>query len=137
VTDERNEAGAGGLTVLVVEDEGDIRALLRAVLEAEGYRVVEASTGRDAVAVAAETRPRLILMDISLPLLDGLSATRLIKADEALRDVPVLAVSAYDSVRRRAVRAGCTDLVAKPIDLDKLKATVRRLITPPPPAATE
>lgn len=136
MTDERNEAGAGGPTVLVVEDDADIRALLRVVLEAEGYRVVEASTGRDAVVVAAETRPRLILMDISLPLLDGLSATRMIKADAALGDVPVLAVSAYDSVRRRAVRAGCSDLIAKPIDLDELKAAVRRLLNRPPPAAT-
>lgn len=136
MTDERNEAGAGGPTVLVVEDDADIRALLRVVLEAEGYRVVEASTGRDAVVVAAETRPRLILMDISLPLLDGLSATRMIKADAALGDVPVLAVSAYDSVRRRAVRAGCSDLIAKPIDLDELKAAVRRLLNRPPPAPT-
>lgn len=119
----------GGETlVLVVEDDPDIRLLLRTVLESEGYGVVEAATGSEAVSVAAETRPRLILMDISLPLLDGLSATRQIKADGTLRDTPVLAVSAYDSARRRAVRAGCAGLVAKPIDVEELKAVVRRLV---------
>ena len=118
----------GEATVLVVEDDPDIRLLLRSVLESEGYAVVEAATGKDAVALTSQVRPRLILMDISLPLLDGLSATRQIKADAALRDTPVLAVSAYDSVRRRAVQAGCADLITKPVDLEELKTVVRRLI---------
>lgn len=120
--------GGSAATVLVVEDDADIRLLLRAVLESEGYAVVEAATGKEAVTLASEVRPRLILMDISLPLLDGLSATRRIKADEALSDTPVLAVSAYDSVRRRAVQAGCAGLVAKPVDVEELKRVVRRLI---------
>ena len=114
-------------TVLVVEDEEDIRLLLRAVLESEGYRVVEATTGKEAVDTAAELVPRLILMDISLPLLDGLSATRQIKAQETLRDVPIIAVSAYHTARRRAVRAGCDDLIGKPVDIEELKLAVRRL----------
>lgn len=129
--------GGRDATVLVVEDEPDIRLLLRTVLESEGYRVVEAATGKDAVSAAAEARPNLILMDISLPLLDGLSATRLIKADDALRDTPVLAVSAYASARRRAVRAGCADFVAKPIDLEELKAVVNRLINQDPGGGQE
>lgn len=115
-------------TVLVVEDDPDIRLLLKSVLESEGYRIVEAATGKDAVSLASEVRPRLILMDISLPLLDGLSATRQIKSDDSLRDMPVIAVSAYDSVRRRAVQAGCAGLITKPIDLEELKAVVSRLI---------
>lgn len=114
-------------TVLVVEDEEDIRFLLRAVLESEGYRVAEATTGADAVSIALEIVPQLILMDISLPLLDGLSATRQIKAQETLRDVPVIAVSAYHTARRRAVRAGCSDLIGKPVDIEELKAMVRQL----------
>lgn len=118
----------GEATVLVVEDDPDIRLLLKSVLESEGYRIVEAATGKDAVTLASQVHPRLILMDISLPLLDGLSATRQIKAEAALRDTLVLAVSAYDSVRRRAVQAGCADLIVKPIDLEELKAVVSRLI---------
>ena len=113
-------------TVLVVEDEEDIRFLLKAVLESEGYQVTEATTGKDAVRIAVEAAPRLILMDISLPLLDGLSATRQIRAEEALREVPIIAVSAYHTARRRAIRAGCSDLIGKPIDLEELKAAVRQ-----------
>lgn len=120
--------GRGEATVLVVEDDPDIRLLLKSVLESEGYCVVEAATGKDAVTLASQVHPRLILMDISLPLLDGLSATRQIKAEDSLRDTPVVAVSAYDSVRRRVVRAGCAGLVTKPIDLEELKAIVNRLI---------
>lgn len=117
----------GERTVLIVEDEEDIRFLLRAVLESEGYRVVEATTGKEAVSSAVELTPQLILMDISLPLLDGLSATRQIKAEETLRDVPIVAVSAYHTARRRAIQAGCNDLVGKPVDIEELKAVVRRL----------
>ena len=117
----------GDKTVLVVEDEEDIRFLLRAVLESEGYRVAEAVTGRDAVSAAIEIVPQLILMDISLPLLDGLSATREIKAQETLRGVPIVAVSAYHTARRRAIQAGCSDLIGKPVDVEELKAVVRRL----------
>jgi len=115
-------------TVLVVEDEADIRLLLRTVLEAEGYRVAEASTGKDAADAAREASPDLILMDISLPLLDGLSATRGLKAEESLREVPIVAVSAYHTARRRAIQAGCADFIGKPVDLEELKATVRRLV---------
>ena len=119
-----------GATILVVEDDADIRLLLRKVLEAEGYNVVEATTGIDALEVGAEVRPWLILMDISLPLLDGLSATRLLKAEENLREVPVVCVSAYDSARRRAIQAGCADFVAKPIEVEELKAVIARLVQP-------
>ena len=111
--------------MLIVEDEEDIRHLLRVVLEAEGYRVVEATTGKDAVRLAVEVTPRLILMDISLPLLDGLSATRQIREEESLRGVPIIAVSAYHTARRRAIRAGCRDLIGKPLDIEELKSKVR------------
>lgn len=119
----------GDTTILVVEDDDDIRFLLRTILEAEGYRVVEAETGKEAVTASTELRPRLILMDLSLPLLDGLSATRLIKAEEDLRDIPVVAVSAYATARRRAIQAGCADFVSKPIEIRELKAVVERLLT--------
>jgi two-component system cell cycle response regulator DivK len=125
---KEGEVGRGSATILIVEDDNDIRLLLRTVLEAEGYRIVEAVTGKDAVSTGAEVRPHLILMDISLPLLDGLSATRLIKAEEWLRDVPVVAVSAYDTARRRALQAGCSDFISKPINIQELKAVIERLL---------
>ena len=115
-------------TVLVVEDEEDIRFLLKAVLESEGYQVTEATTGKDAVRIAVEAAPQLILMDISLPLLDGLSATRQIRAEEALREVPIIAVSAYHTARRRAIQAGCSDLIGKPIDIENFKAVLRQVM---------
>jgi CheY-like chemotaxis protein len=118
---------SGEKTVLLVEDEEDIRVLLRTVLESEGYRVIEATTGKEAVSTAIETVPQLILMDISLPLLDGLSATRQIKAEEGLRDVPIVAVSAYHTARRRAIQAGCSDLIGKPVDTEEFKTVIRRL----------
>jgi CheY-like chemotaxis protein len=98
------------------------------VLRMSGYRVVEATNGQEAVELARREQPDVILMDLNLPVLDGLSATRQIKADYSLRDTPVVAVSAYDSVRRRAVQAGCAGLVTKPIDLEELKAVVNGLI---------
>ena len=115
-------------TVLVVEDEEDIRFLLRTVLESVGCRVVEAATGKEAVEAAVEAPPNLILMDISLPLLDGLSATRQIRAEASVRGVPIIAVSAYHTAKRRAIQAGCVDLIEKPIDIEKLKEAVRRVI---------
>jgi len=118
----------GEKTILVVEDEQDIRFLLRTVLEGEGYSVAEVTTGKDAVEAAVEMVPDLILMDISLPLLDGLSATRQIKAEEKLKGVPILAISAYHTARRRAVQAGCADLIGKPVDITELRAAVHRLL---------
>jgi two-component system cell cycle response regulator DivK len=127
INDERVKMAEGGKTVLVVEDDADIRALLKMVLESDGYQVVEATSGREAVSAAAALRPDLVLMDISLPLLDGLSATREIKADEATRGVPVVAVSAYHSARRRAIQAGCSELVGKPVDTEELLRVAREL----------
>jgi two-component system, cell cycle response regulator DivK len=127
-TSKEGQVERGNAPILVVEDESDIRLLLKAILEAEGYSVIEAATGKDAVSACVELQPRLILMDISLPLLDGLSATRLIKAEERLRDVPVVAVSAYSTARRRALQAGCSDFISKPINIQELKAVIERLL---------
>src|SRR5918997_6145414 len=105
-------------TVLVVEDFEDNRFMMRRLLEMSGYRVVEAVNGEQAVEVARRERPGLILMDLSLPLLDGLAATRRIRQHEDLRDVPIVAVSAHDTAdfHADALAAGCNDYVTKPID---------------------
>ena len=124
---ERNGAGP---TVLVVEDFEDNRFMMRRLLEMSGYRVVEAVNGEEAVETARRTRPDLILMDLSLPLLDGLAATRRIREHEELKRVPIVAVSAHDTAdfHAEALAAGCNEYVTKPIDFDQLERLLTRLI---------
>jgi two-component system cell cycle response regulator DivK len=102
--------------ILVVEDQADNRQILRDLLTSEGYRVIEAQDGEEGVRAARDERPDLILMDIQLPLLDGYEATRRIKADPALRAIPIIVVTSYslsgDEAKARA--AGCDDFVPKP-----------------------
>ena len=120
----------GHLTVMVVEDFEDNRFMMRRLLETSGYRVLEAINGEEAVRIAELERPDLILMDLSLPLLDGLAATRRIREREGLRHVPIIAVSAHDTAdfHAEALAAGCNDYVTKPIDFDQLESLLHRLL---------
>ncbi|MGA9997182.1 MAG: response regulator [Pyrinomonadaceae bacterium] len=117
-------------TVLVVEDFEDNRFMMRRLLEMSGYEVVEAMNGEEAIEIARRVRPGLILMDLSLPLLDGLAATRRIRQHEELRQVPIIAVSAHDTAdfHADALAAGCNDYVTKPIDFDQLEALLHKLL---------
>jgi len=117
-------------TVLVVEDFEDNRFMMRRLLEMSGYRVVEAVNGRQAVELAQTERPDIILMDLSLPMLDGLAATRQIRGYEGLGKTPIVAVSAHDSAdfHAEALAAGCNEYVTKPIDFDQLVQLLSRLI---------
>jgi len=114
----------------VVEDFEDSRYMLRQLLELAGYRVVEATDGEEAIELAVTRRPELILMDLSLPKLDGLSATRRIRQQQGLSHVPIVAVSAHDSpgTRTEALAAGCNEYVTKPIDFDQLSLLLHRLL---------
>jgi CheY-like chemotaxis protein len=124
------ENGNSKLTVLVVEDFADNRFMMRKLLEMSGYQVVEAVDGREAVEMAERARPDLILMDLSLPRLDGLDATRRIRELEGLSAVPIVAVSAHDTndFHADALAAGCNEYVTKPIDFDELDALVKKLL---------
>lgn len=115
---------------LVVEDFEDSRFMMRRLLEMAGYSVVEATDGEQAVAMAVEKHPSVILMDLSLPKLDGLSATREIRKHREFNDVPILAVSAHDGPesRNEALAAGCNEYMTKPIDWDQLNALVARFL---------
>ncbi|MFN2577079.1 MAG: response regulator [Pyrinomonadaceae bacterium] len=115
---------------LVVEDFEDSRFMMRRLLEMAGYNVLEASDGEQAVKMAVEARPVLILMDLSLPKLDGLAATRLIRQKKGLKAVPIVAVSAHDSPQSRseALEAGCDEYVTKPIDFDHLTKLLQRFL---------
>jgi two-component system cell cycle response regulator DivK len=117
-------------TILVVEDFEDNRFMMRRLLEMSGYSVIEAVNGEEAVNLACSELPELILMDLSLPQLDGLAATRRIRQYPELRNVPIVAVSAHDTAdfHADALAAGCNDYVTKPIDFDQLEALLSRLL---------
>jgi CheY-like chemotaxis protein len=103
--------------VLIADDHEDSREALRALLEAFGYGVVVASNGEEAVAQARGAHPQLILMDVMMPGVDGLSATRQIRADPTLPRMPIIAVTALDEAAERMLEAGADGFVVKPIDI--------------------
>lgn len=125
-----SETNGAGVTVLVVEDFEDNRFMMRRLLEMSGYRVVEAVNGQEAVEAASREHPDLILMDLSLPKLDGLAATRRIRQQDGLGQTPIIAVSAHDTAdfHADALAAGCNEYVTKPIDFDQLVTLLDRLI---------
>jgi two-component system, cell cycle response regulator DivK len=119
-----------GATVLLVEDTEDNRQMMRRLLEMSGFNVVEATNGREAVDAAFEVQPQIILMDLSLPIIDGLAATRQIRQRPELNSVPIVAVSAHDTAdfHSEALDAGCDAYVTKPINYTELEDLVNRLI---------
>jgi CheY-like chemotaxis protein len=119
--------------ILVVDDSADNVAMLSLDLQQQGYRVVTASNGEDAVTVAKQTLPHLILMDINLPTLDGLGAARRIRESESLREVPVVAITAFgtEGFQRAAYDAGVSGYLTKPFDLDRMHQLVARLLLSP------
>ncbi len=116
--------------ILIVEDIEDNRKLLRDLLGAEGYMLVEAQDGAEGVARAAEHKPDLILMDIQMPVMDGYEATRRIKTDPALKAIPIVAVTSYvlSGDADKARTAGCDGYIAKPYSARQMLAKVREII---------
>jgi CheY-like chemotaxis protein len=117
--------GASPATILLVEDHGDSREALRALLEAFGYTVVPAVDGREAVAMARTSDPDLILMDIMMPGLDGFEATRRLRAFPETRDIPIITLTAMDGARSLALDAGADDFLAKPVNSGSLLEKLR------------
>ncbi|MGH7460685.1 MAG: response regulator [Pseudomonas sp.] len=111
--------------ILVAEDHRESREALRVLFEAFGYQVVEAANGRDAVAVALQTRPNLILMDVMMPEMDGCEATRTLRQMAETENIPIIAVTAIDS-NHDMLAAGADDYVRKPVDLRHLIGLVSR-----------
>ncbi len=116
--------------ILVVEDQEDNLRILRDLLTNAGFEVIEAVNGKEALSVAEAERPDLILMDIQLPELDGLEATRRIKANSAIRHIPVIAVTSYamSEDNERAMAAGCDAYFAKPVSPRTLLAKIREYL---------
>lgn len=117
-------------TVLIVDDFDDTRLLLRTWFERRGFRVIEAENGELAIHRAETESPDLIIMDVQMPKLDGLAATRQIRNVKTLRSVPIVAVSAYgaDQFRELALAAGCNEYVSTPFEPTTLETIVRALV---------
>jgi len=118
--------------ILLVEDSEDNRLMMKRLLEMSGYDVSEAVNGEQAVQKAKNLDPDLILMDLSLPRIDGLAATRIIRAMPALERVPIVVVSAHDTsdFHAEALASGCNEYVTKPIDFGQLELLLKRLVPP-------
>ena len=114
--------------ILVVEDQPDNRQIIRDMLAPTDYQITEAEDGQQALEAIAKQRPDLILMDIQLPIIDGYTATRKIKADPALRSIPIIAVTSYalDGQEKIARAAGCDDYVPKPYSPRELLVKIRQ-----------
>ena len=119
------------MKILYVEDNDDNVYVVKHRLGRLGYTIVVASDGEQGVVLAKAEQPDLILMDLSLPVVDGWEATRRIKADESTRHIPVLALSAHAMTedRTQALAAGCDDYDTKPIDLARLRAKIDALMS--------
>jgi CheY-like chemotaxis protein len=120
-----------GESILVVDDNPQNLKLARVMLRAEGYEVRTAVNAEEALELLDGYTPRLILMDIQLPGMDGLELTRRLKADPARRDVLIIALTAYamKSDHERALAAGCDGYLAKPIDIEALSTTVGTMLS--------
>lgn len=127
-----DEGTAKKYLILVVDDSADNVAMLSLDLQQEGYRVVTATNGEEAISVASATMPNLILMDISMPTLDGLGATRRIRDKDELRNVPVIAVTAYgtEGFQRAAYDVGVSGYLTKPLDFARMHLLIARLLEP-------
>lgn len=108
--------------ILIVEDYADARNFMKFLIESYGYQALEASDGEQAVQKVQQEQPDLVLMDLSMPIMDGLAATRVIRGFDKTAKLPIIAVTAYgESFYKQALEAGCDDLINKPIDFATLE----------------
>lgn len=117
--------------ILVVEDYDDTRYFLKQLLEKKGYQVVEATNGQEAIEIAQREHPDLIVMDLDLPILDGIGATQYLRQQTDTKDLPIVAVTAYPMsfTRVKAFAKGCDEYLRKPIDFDELDKVLMRHVT--------
>jgi two-component system, cell cycle response regulator DivK len=125
-----SQFGVESPTVLLVEDSDDTRHVLSLELQHKGCRVLTAADGREGVETALSMRPDLIVMDLNLPRLDGLAATERIREHDELSDVPIIAVTAFDTfgIRDAALAAGCQDYLLKPLNPGALGSALRKYL---------
>lgn len=123
--------------ILLVDDDPDTRVVFRTILEHYGFEVLEAREGEEALRVAASGEPHLILLDLSLPVLDGWEVARTLRGEPRTSSVPIVAFSAHalEAYRRRALEAGCDSYLVKPILPREVVQEVRRLLSRDEPVA--
>jgi CheY-like chemotaxis protein len=116
--------------VLIVEDVADIRAMMKILIQIHGFETILARDGYEAVEKAKEFRPDIILMDLMMPVMDGFMATRLIKENEELKKIPILAVTAYgETCIEKAREAGFDAVISKPLEFENLKPLLNRYLS--------
>ena len=115
--------------VLIVEDYADIRAMMKFFVKHQGYQVIEAGDGYEAIEKVKEHHPDLILMDIAMPVLDGVTATEIIRDFYDTKNVPIIALTAYDELyQQKAIKAGCNEVISKPIEFDKIEPLLKQYL---------
>ena len=115
--------------VLVAEDKDDSRKLIKSMLEIYGYEVIEAGDGAQAVAKCLEMNPDLILMDLAMPVMDGVEAAKKIRENQKFRQIPIICITAYgDIYTEKARAAGCDHLMKKPIDFRILDPLINQFV---------
>jgi two-component system, cell cycle response regulator DivK len=116
-------------TVLIAEDNRDVREMMTFMIHTHGYEVLEAEDGSQAVEKTKQYHPDLVLMDIMMPVMDGLEATRIIREFEEFEKVPIVAVTAYGkSCYQKAIEAGCTDVIDKPLDFEIIQPLLNKYL---------
>ncbi len=117
-------------TVLIAEDSSDTRQMIRRALEVKGYRVIEASNGREALELTKQSRPNLIIVDLNMPEMDGLETIKYVRMLKGnVEKVPIVAITAFDvyGMEDAAHEAGCNEYISKPFDLSELDKALKNL----------
>jgi CheY-like chemotaxis protein len=116
--------------ILIVEDYADTRNFMKVLVESYGYQVLEANDGEEAIKAVQQQQPDLVLMDLAMPVMDGLAATRVIRGFDGMTRLPIIAVTAHgQSFYKQALEAGCDDLINKPFDFDTLEPVLNQYLS--------
>lgn len=115
--------------ILIVEDYEDARGFLKYILETSGYIVLEAANGKEAIDIVKKQDLDIILMDLSMPVMDGYTATKIIRESKEMPDVPIIALTAFgENAKERVMKAGCNQLISKPIDFEILETALNKYL---------
>jgi CheY-like chemotaxis protein len=118
---DKRQGGFMQKKILIAEDYADIRLMMKMLVRGYGYEVIEAADGYEAVQKARQHHPDLILMDLSMPIMSGLTATEIIRSMDEMEKMPIIAVTAHgNSYYTKALQAGCNDVLNKPLDFENL-----------------
>ena len=116
--------------VLIVEDYADVRTMMKILITRSGYDVIEAADGYEALEKVRRYHPDIILMDLAMPLLDGVTATRIIRNFKGCENVPIIAISAYgNAYYEKAVATGCNQVINKPLDFKGIKPLLNQYLS--------